>query len=922
MDTRTLAEKLIESSPSQRSRILRENAEIPAESLAEQLQEICYEIWTNDPTRVTLIADAAELIAEFADSDEVRAYADWINAIKALVEGDLTECINSLDRSEAGFLAVGKPHLAARTAPSKLYALALLGRYDEAVEAGLAARKVFVAHGDQYSAGKIEHNIGNLFWRRDLYRESEPYLSSAHERFTAIDDQRQLAMVENCQAFVKTLQNQFREAETIYQSALRRVHSHDLIVTQAEIEIGLSNLYLFEGRYDQALKYLELARTRYEQLEMSNQSAICELEIADIYLELNLIPEAVSLYEKTTARFESLGMQAELARATLSHARALLRHGRLSEAAPFLDRAEALCRQEGNQIAAGSVLLARAQMFFDSGNLGEALDQAETALLIFRSGENLRLEIFVRWLRAEIMAASGEIEWAKGELSGLLGFATDLSVEIRYLCHLSLGRLNGDERHFKDAIELAETSRASIASEELRTTFFASRVSAYDQLVKLKLSHGLFGKAFIWHERARSRVLVDRLQAASPASEEDEKLRQLREELNWLYNRIKRSNLSSSEERERVADLRCSAGELEKAYEARVRRLRSVGTGVAISFAFDLDKFRSEIGDAVFVEFAVIDGRYTAFVITRDGLNAFPGYADENEVNDELKRFLFQIRLGRLFDRIAEGNRTIAMDRLQAHGRRLFEILLTPLGKSIDGRHVIFAPAGLLHYLPFQALIDGGKYLAERSIVSYAPSAAILSRCLRLDPPDITNALIAGVEDSTSPMVRTEIDAISRLFKSPRKLTGGNLTIEALKQHAAGCGIVHLACHGRFRPDNPGFSSLSLFAEELTVNEVFNLRFERGIITLSACESGLNDVVRGEEFVGLTSAFFAAGASTLVLSLWRVDDASTVEIMTDLYKKLVAGLGPAEALVTVQRRMIKRGSHPYFWSPFVVAGRA
>ncbi len=170
-------------------------------------------------------------------------------------------------------------------------------------------------------------------------------------------------------------------------------------------------------------------------------------------------------------------------------------------------------------------------------------------------------------------------------------------------------------------------------------------------------------------------------------------------------------------------------------------------------------------------------------------------------------------------------------------------------------------------------------------------------------------------------MVRAEVEAVAGFFKDGQLLIDDDLTIEALKQHSGGRGIIHLACHGRFRPDNPGFSSLSFKAEELTVNDIYNLPLAKSIIVISACESGLNDVVRGEELVGLTSAFFAAGASTLVLSLWRVNDASTVEMMTGFYEELVTGVGVAEALSAVQRRLIKRGSHPYFWSPFIVAGR-
>ena len=210
-----LAHLLVESVAERRILLLEENGVVSGVEIAESLQQLCYEAWTSEPTKVFAIVETLEQIADYFRDPEINGYADWSGAIKDLVEGDLNGCLRLLDKSEAIFKYLGKSHLAAKTQTSKLYALALRGRYDEAVACGKRALDVFLRHGDNYSAGKIEHNIGNLFARRDLYRESEPYLESAHRRFSEIDDQRQLASVENCQAFVKSLQNEFRAAVVI-----------------------------------------------------------------------------------------------------------------------------------------------------------------------------------------------------------------------------------------------------------------------------------------------------------------------------------------------------------------------------------------------------------------------------------------------------------------------------------------------------------------------------------------------------------------------------------------------------------------------------------------------------------------------------------------------------------------------------------
>ena len=79
--------------------------------------------------------------------------------------------------------------------------------------------------------------------------------------------------------------------------------------------------------------------------------------------------------------------------------------------------------------------------------------------------------------------------------------------------------------------------------------------------------------------------------------------------------------------------------------------------------------------------------------------------------------------------------------------------------------------------------------------------------------------------------------------------------------------VLHLACHGKFRLDNPDFSALNLFAENLTVRDARNLPLQNKLVVLSACETGLNKIVSGEELFGLTRGFLQAGASALVSSL-------------------------------------------------------
>lgn len=921
MNRQEFTQKLVESVAKERKHLLKEYRKFCDVELAKSLQQLCYEIWTSEPQKVSVIVRTLREVTNLTKNKEIEAYADWTEAIENLVNGKLEDCLIFLDKSEISFNSLGEIHIAATTQISKLYALALLGRYDEAIACGLAARDIFLAHNDIYSAGKVENNIGNLYWRRDFYRESEPYLESAHERFTQIDDQRQLAMVENCQAFVKALQNNFREAETIYRQALKRAEANNLIVTEAEIETGMSNLYLFQGRFDLALKFMERSRQKYDVLEMPHQSANCELEIADIYLELNLLPEAAQFYEKAETKFIELCIQAELARSFLNHAKALFLLDETESSKRFLDKAEKLFTAEGNKISIGSVKLVKAQIFFGETDFDGAEIEAESARKIFDEGGNLRQELASRWLLGEIYVARNEKKKAQKFLRQTLKLATNQSRQIEYLCLVSLGKISNDEKLFLRAIELVENSRSSLVAEEFRTSFLSDKQLPYNELVKRKLAAKEFAEAFAWLEHSRSRTLLEAVNDSSKKSPRNKKLAELREELNWYYSRINRQTASGLEARKEVADLRKLAETREKDYLEFIRRLQmSENSEVSTIQKFDLNNLQKNLTETTLIEFAIFDGKISAFVITDKNLEVFQNFADEEKINAEIRQFLFQIKTARFQDKLSAENRQIAFTRMLRHSQKIYDALLRPLEKFFTRRRLTFVAANFLHYLPFHALHNGEKFLIEHQEISYAPSSTILHNSLNKEVSVPKVALLVGVADKITPLVKTEVEMLGGLFEKSVMLVDQKATLKNLNENIESADVLHLACHGTFRPDNPAFSSLALFKENLTVNDARNLNLVNKFVTLSACETGLNKIVSGEELIGLMRGFLAAGANSLLLSLWTVNDKSTLDLMKKFYREILAGNNLSKSLQTAQIQMLKENSHPYCWSPFILIG--
>jgi CHAT domain-containing protein len=242
----------------------------------------------------------------------------------------------------------------------------------------------------------------------------------------------------------------------------------------------------------------------------------------------------------------------------------------------------------------------------------------------------------------------------------------------------------------------------------------------------------------------------------------------------------------------------------------------------------------------------------------------------------------------------------------------------------VDARRIVVVPHGVLHYLPFHALIDpSGAPLVERVDVAYAPSAAVLASCYERPsvPEGLGTRLLVGVPDEAIPRVAGEISALESLFGPSLVLSGEAATEQAFRRHAPEADVIHLASHAVFRHDNPLFSAIRLADGWLSLYDLYSLRLRASLVTLSACETGLNDVLAGDELVGLARGFFQAGTASVVVSLWAVNDASTAQLMEYFYRYLESGLGPAGAMRRAQADLRRDFPHPYYWAPFLVIGR-
>jgi len=306
----------------------------------------------------------------------------------------------------------------------------------------------------------------------------------------------------------------------------------------------------------------------------------------------------------------------------------------------------------------------------------------------------------------------------------------------------------------------------------------------------------------------------------------------------------------------------------------------------------------------------------------------------------------------------------------------LSEILLGPVIDAIKGRTILVVADGPLHYLPFQALPVPGKtnnqdssepipLIVDHEIVSL-PSASILGTnrqvsrtgsneeklvAILADPvfstkdPRVKNSHALSQQSirltdtiSLSRLPATEREAQSIMTIVPAGMgmmaTGfdANRTM-ALSSELGQYKIVHLATHGIVDVENPEMSGilLSLVSRDgqstdglVQLHDVYNMNLSNTqLVVLSACETALGKEVRGEGLVGLSRGFIYAGASSVVASLWKVDDRATTQLMTQFYKGLFEeGLTASAALRKAKLSMWQQPRYraPFFWAAFELQG--
>ncbi|MGE3841522.1 MAG: CHAT domain-containing protein [Vicinamibacterales bacterium] len=891
------------------------------------------------------LAQAAAILLPLVESDRAKGRVlratGHVHALRSRFPAALADYERALEAFERG----GSSVEAAITRSGALQTLIYLGRYEDALMWAERARAVFTAEGDTLRLARLESNIGNIRYRRDDVDGARLHYKRALSAFRDGGEAQDMAIVLRNLAVCYIVQYDFERAIETYRDARAWCEGRGLTGLMAEIDYSTAYLFYLRGEYGQAIELYRVARERCVASGDRYHAALCDLDQSELYLEINLVSEGLALAWRAEAGFAGLGLRFERGKAMVNAAVAEHQRRRPRAADRRFRRARRLLIQEPSPVWPALIDLYRAL------NLEEARPTIAERLARRARGVFARTALVSKQAVCELLLARLQLKRGRLAEAQTLGLEALTRVEsvgvpaIAYQAAFTLGVVAEADGRGVDGYEwyrrahtTLEQLRGHLRHDELKIAFLSDKQAVFEHLVASSLLHGHDGAAetFAWIEQAKSRNLSDQVARqvralplpSSSRPEVGSRLRSVRERLHWCYREIERAELAPpGRDQSASVDLSRLRRDAQQCESELVRQYQSLDEPLEEYVALHtatvapVEAVRQALpADGALLEYYEARGGLHVALLTHDDLVVVPlGAAEDLRPHLEFLRLqLSKFRLDPTY--LRQFAKQLERATL-GHLRTIHARLVAPLRSRLEGkRHLIVVPHHQLHYLPFHALHDGSRYLIDEFAVSYAPSATVLHYCRQKPPGTGQTALVLGVTDPALPSIPDEARAVAAALPGATVLIGDSATDARLREDGATARVVHIATHGRFRSDNPLFSSIRLADRDLTLFDLYQLRLSADLVTLSGCVTGLNVVAAGDELIGLTRGLLFAGARAVLVSLWEVHDQATAGLMAGFYARQSAGEPSAEALAAAMRDVRERFPHPYYWAPFVLVG--
>ncbi len=754
--------------------------------------------------------------------------------------------------------------------------------------------------------------IGTTYFLKGDYLNSLYYLNEALTKAKNIGDKRREGSCINNIAAVYAMSGNYQKSIEYFKSALllsQKVGNKNHIVYTL---INIGHVCKDQGSFDQALEYYD------EALEMSRMNKFK-------YLESITLSSMAEVYQ-----FKK----------------------QFTKALAFMNYALEIAKEIEEKSQEGYILKSLGNLHMDLGKFHEASIYLRKALAIGESTQDIQ----IIW---ESQAGLGS-------------------------CFAKQGILQQAITYYANAISIYDSVRSNLNIESLGNNFLEDKYEAYPSIVQLLAKSGKYNEAFVYVNKYKAKAILDVLFQGQNYLNEllSENIRiQLNEitaNLEAFHNELSQELSRSEKDNEKVLTLDQKITDLEVKKAAIIedlKRKHSQYYHLTSQEVLDSNDIQERIlsNEQALLQYIVGPEELSLFVVTSDTLIYTQVSVSRDSIHSILEKLSPIFASGSRKDRFEILNPQIA-DFSISPAHKLFEILIKPVESWLQNtKELIIVPDDILFYLPFEMLVydtatteteydfENARFLLEKYEISYVttpnqvdksqqitrkPNKGILafgnpnfdsgedSRMVLVSSEiSSTQGIMRGDKLAKLPNSEVEVKEIGKVFGGTgnRILVGNEATEENLKKNAADYRILHFATHFLINDDQPLYSKIVLAQSGnskedgyLQTYEVFNMKLNADLVVLSACNTGLGTIRKGEGVIGITRAFLYAGVPSLLASLWNVDDQSTAIIMKSFYQYLQSGSNKRQALRLAKLDYFRSAKgakkDPFYWAPFILIG--
>ena len=722
----------------------------------------------------------------------------------------------------------------------------------------------------------------------------------------------------------------FKKADKQYAEALTIVHSgFGNVSLMTKIIIEQANNAWFQGKYEDAFHL----QTKSYQMAKENNLALMQVISLNtaglLWWTLGDNQKALIELKKALTSAKALRVRDDEVATTLNNTGLIFREmGRYAEALQSFEDALVIDMR----------LKSRWAIAYDLRNQGLTyllMGEAEKAIPLFQKARMQAAAIGNRINVAKANLGLGDAYSAIGKKADAtnayqkaLKLARSMSLrETEWRSIFGMAKLLLSDNQEKaeqlllEAVRVIESMRSDIKILQLKDRFLSNKLSVYETLCRLLADEGKIVESFEIAERSRSRNFIDLLgnQRLSLNRSIDQKLYDRQTLLRARMEEQEVLLAQSTEKAERQTyeqalvrlrnDFKTLMLEIQ-AENPQLSALVSVGNFSAKKLIKNLEP------DVALIEYYILENEIFYWLIRPKGIKLFRIAVNRRNFSESILDYRRKIQ---------------NIEPLADESRALFTTLLAPVMPYLkEVRKLGIIPHGPLHYLSFSTLSNSDDYLIDLFPIFYLPSANVLNytigkrskakslRVLALGNPDL------GDPAFNLPFSEHEVNSIKWDFPNVTVMTKERASEKWVVDNIEKFGIIHMASHGQFDPINPLFSAIKLTKGSgedgnLEAAEIFGLKINADIVVLSACQTGLGQVTKGDDVIGLNRAFFYAGTHTIVSSLWRVSDVATAIMIKEFYRQYMHH-NKSESLRLATLHVKKRFPHPGYWGAFTLAG--